>query len=919
MDLGPPRQRLAFAVLALEAGRPVRAETLIDRLWDDSPPQRARETLYVYIARLRAVLRDACRLERRSGGYVLDVDPLQVDLHRFESLLADARAARYPDDQKADLLRRSLALWQADPMADLSGRWVDHVRQMLRGKRHDAMQQWAQAELRLGNAATVINPLAELLDAQPFAESLVGLLMQALAGAGRSAEALDRFTEFRRRLAEELGTDPSPELQLIHQAVLRGEGRPLAVARQTVAIAAQLPLDIYGFAGREAEGKQLDEIRDQGAGPLVVIAGTAGVGKTAFAVRWAHANAERFTDGQLFLNLRGFVPSGVPMPPLEALRRLLRGLGVEHNAIPNDLDEAATLYRSAIAGRRILVVLDNAHDVRQVRPLLPGSPTCMVLVTSRVRLGGLQVFEGARLVTLGPLSPVSSEGLLALMLGRERVAADPHVEQLARRCAQLPLALRIAAANLACQPNLTIAAYLERLDRPGALEALRTEGDEQGAVAAAFDVSYSQLSPPAQRVFRLWSLCRGQDFDAHAIAAIAGMPLDAAMSAVDELCTAHLLEQDSRGRYSSHDLLRAYAGHRAETDESQVDIARSSRRLVDFYTDTTYEASPRFKPSRNAAPRDMEHPPVEPLRFADREAAMHWHDYERDAFPSVVELASQRGWHQAAWQLAEVLMNYFSISRHWPQWLATTRAGLVSARATGDPVAVSRILLCLGMIHKQTGDLAAARADWTEALQTATESGRQQLITACHVNLGGLCVVEGDPAAGAEHLRTALADTAYVSVPKFRVVPQINYGCALFDLGDIDAAADSFAAALSAAQQAGDLVHLCHAHHNLAEVALRRNDFETARRHAEQQLRFAQEIEDPLRQAAAWDVLASAVCNLDLALAREHWQRALTLYEQLGHRLAGPLAEWLGRSKTLGPAAISAADNIRRRQMRKMI
>jgi DNA-binding SARP family transcriptional activator/tetratricopeptide (TPR) repeat protein len=919
VHLGRPRQRLAFVALALEAGRPVRPEALMDRLWGGSPPQRARESLYVHIARLRANLGSIpeLALRRGSSGYVLDIDPLWVDVHRFEHLVTAARQRSCPPERRDELLSAGLALWHGEPLADLDGQWVQGVRQALRAKRLDAVQLWAQTRLGLGDPAATIPALAEMLAAHPFAESLAGLLMRALAASGRTAEALERYTELRTRLADELGTDPSPELQAVHREVLRGERPPAkATADHAVAVPAQLPLDVYGFTGRDREIKQINEIVDGVGVRLVVVTGTAGVGKTALAVRWAHANAGRFGGGQLYLNLRGFEPSAEPVPPAEALARLLHGLGVAPGAVPHDTDGASALYRSMLAGKRTLVLLDNVRDVRQIRPLLPGAPEAMVIATSRHRLDGLLALQGARILTLRPLSPDQALALLATMLGPERVDCDPDSEELARRCAYLPLALRIAAANLACRPAQAIGGYLERMSSP--LEALRAEGDDQAVVSAAFDASYAQLSPQARRLFRLSCLCGGNDFDTHTAAALGGLSLVDVSETLAELCAAHLLNEDGEGRYSTHDLLRAYGRLRLSADETPETLAEAARRLVDFYTDTCYRACELFMPRRNRSARDIMYPPTAGLTFSDLPAARRWHDLEQHSFVGAVALARDHGWHKPAWHLAECLFHYFVVSRNWQPWLQVTAIGLASAEASGDGEAVARINMCLGAVRKQTGDLRGARAAWERALAEASAVGHRRLVSGCQVNLGGLCVMEGDPAAGATHLRQALEFTEYSQDPRFGCIVRNNYGCALLHLGRLAEAEAAFTESLAMARAAGDDLHICAANHNLAEISLLRNDPASAMRHAREQLSTAERIRDPLQRARAWDMLGSALCHDDLEQARLHWERALSGYQEMNHRQEEPMRRWLESLGTMGREELVAADGARRHRARLM-
>src|SRR6266540_2922605 len=453
----------------VDAGRPVTVETVIDRVWGDTPPDRVRHTLYVYVARLRKAL-GSSRLLNRSGGYVLAVDPGQVDLHVFRSQVARARAASCPEAERATLLRRALDLWRGTPLADVPGEWAAQVREGWRQQHLEAAVSWAQAALSAGAPGALVGPLVELSTEHPLAEPLVATLMRALHASGRRAEALDCFARIRKRLADELGVHPGAELQALHQAILRSDAAPASVSAPAPAPSpAQLPLDVHGFTGRAEALAQLDRtLQGSAEQPTAVvisaIAGTAGVGKTALAVHWAHRITDRFPDGQLYVNLRGFDPGGTVMHPGEAIRGFLDALQVPAQRIPSDLAAQVSLYRSLLAGKRMLVVLDNARDADQVRPLLPGAPGCLVLVTSRNQLTSLVAAEGAQPLTLDLLTEAEARQLLTRRLGAHRTTAEPHaVQSMVAACARLPLALAIVAAHAATRPAQPLAELAEQL------------------------------------------------------------------------------------------------------------------------------------------------------------------------------------------------------------------------------------------------------------------------------------------------------------------------------------------------------------------------------------------------------------------------------------------------------------------------
>ncbi|HEU5107262.1 MAG TPA: BTAD domain-containing putative transcriptional regulator, partial [Micromonosporaceae bacterium] len=545
VDAGPPRQRRLLAALAVDAGRPVPTATLVDRVWDSAPPPGALSALYSHVSRLRRLLEDEAAatpgeqpigLVRRPSGYVLEADPRQVDVHRFRALVVTARSAEHA--ARAKLLGEALRLYAGPPLADLTGEWAERTRAAWQQERLDAAVQWADAELRRGRGSEVIGPVRRLLEDFPLAEPLAEVLVRALAAAGRDAEALDAYAATRTRLAEELGVEPGARLRAVHQALLRGElDSPVPERSSTPApvVPAQLPADVSAFTGRHAELAALDRLLtatadpdDAGVGTALVISavsGSGGVGKTALAVRWAHRVRRSYPDGQLYVNLRGYDPQQ-PMSPGDALTRLLNALGVTGAEIPLDTDERAARYRTAIAGRRMLVLLDNAASAEQVRPLLPGTASAVVLVTSRDTLSGLVAAHGAQRLELDRLPLAEAVALLHRLLG-ERVDTEwEGATALAEACARLPLALRVAADLAATRPGTTLAGLVAELsDERRRLDLLDAGGDARAAVRAVFSWSYQHLAPDARRAFRLLGLQPGPDIDAHAAAALLGSGL----------------------------------------------------------------------------------------------------------------------------------------------------------------------------------------------------------------------------------------------------------------------------------------------------------------------------------------------------------------------------------------------------------
>lgn len=418
-ELGRPQQCVVLAALLVDAGRLVPVDALVERVWGSAPPERARRILHTHIARIRRILEratgkteDALSLVRRPGGYLLELHTSGVDAHRFLELVENARDPRCSDHDRVELLREALGLWRGEALAGLPGEWCERMREGWARQRLDAVVAWAHAELAVGNSEAVIEPVGQLSSSHPLHEPLAAVWIGALHAAGRSAEALDRYEAVRSRLADELGADPSAELQTLHQGILRGDvmevrGTP---RRSAGMVPAQLPAGVPSFAGRRDVLDALDAMLapDSDQSPAVVISalvGTAGVGKTALAVHWARQVAGQFPDGQLYVNLRGFDPHRPAMEPAEALRGFLDALAVTPQRIPASLDAQAGLYRSLVADRRMLLILDDARDAAQVRPLLPAAPGCVVVVTSRNQLSSLVTAEGAPAAESGCAQP----------------------------------------------------------------------------------------------------------------------------------------------------------------------------------------------------------------------------------------------------------------------------------------------------------------------------------------------------------------------------------------------------------------------------------------------------------------------------------------------------------------------------------
>jgi DNA-binding SARP family transcriptional activator len=604
--LGHMQLRCMLAVLLIEANHPVTTDQFIDRVWADGQlPRQPRRAVQHNIPLLRRALAAApdVSLARVGAGYQLSVDPDTVDLHRFHALLIKARA---PQDGPADvraaaMLEQALALWRGEPLADLDvdTAWLHALRANLTRHHQAARLDLTDIRLRQGGHATLLAELAEQTTRHPFDERLAGQYLLALYRSGRRAEALRCYHNLRHALAEDLGTNPSPPLQRLHQQILTADPalntpspntEPVTTTRVRLPTPRQLPAPPSLFTGRGSELAVLNAALDAPAdrrGTVVIsaIGGAGGIGKTALALHWAHQNLHRFSDGQLYVDLRGFDPSGSPTPTGTAVRGFLDGLGVDPAGVPVDLDARIARYRSLVAGKRMLIVLDNARDINQVTPLLPGTPSCAVLVTSRRHMPGLAALHGADLLDLGVLPELDARDLLARHLGPERLAAEPGaVADLLRVCAGLPLAVVIVAARAQYHNAFPLAGLAEELcDASARLDGLDA-GDLRVNLRAVLSWSIRTLSPSAANLFALLGIAPSPAISLPAATCLAGQPAARVRVMLRELEHASLVTQHTHGQYRMHDLIRLYAADTAHHDSTPDEREVALRRLLSLPT-----------------------------------------------------------------------------------------------------------------------------------------------------------------------------------------------------------------------------------------------------------------------------------------------------------------------------------------------
>jgi DNA-binding SARP family transcriptional activator len=804
VDLGPRQQRLVLAALALDANRLVSLETLIDLLWPVSPTRTAAHAVQVCVSKLRSVLTGSgAELVTKGSAYLLRVEPTHVDAHRFQALVAQARAAT-DDEQLVALLDQALALWRGPALADVTDADSrDRLCGGLAEMRLVAVEDRLEALLRLGRHQDVVGELTEWVATHPARERFVGQLTLALYRGGQASEALRVTRRHRDYLAGHLGLDPGDDLRRLELAILRNDpalNAPIARARPvlTAAVPAQLPLNVTGFTGRAATIAQLDALRARPGNAIVLtaIAGTAGVGKTALAVHWAHRVRDAFPSGQLYINLCGYAPNP-PLRPEQVLSEFLRALGVPGENIPAELTEAAALYRSLLADKHMLVVLDNANCAEQVRPLLPAGPDCLVLVTSRNRLDGLVAMDGATRITLDVLPLAEAVALVDAVLGGGRVGAEPDAAaELARICACLPLALRIAAARLSGFPRQRIADYVADLHAADPLISLQIDEDPQGAVRVAFGLSYDALEPRTRRLFRLWGLVPGPDISTAAVAALADEPVDAAARMLAQLTATHLLEHDVPGRYTGHDLLRRYATDRSHDEDGEPDRAAAIERLLNHYLQGTTAAADKLYPQVIRLPTDPS-----TTVFTDHTDALAWLDREHLNLVAAVQFAHHDGQPRIACQLADALRGYFILRRHAADWF--TVAGIALTAAGHDPMATAAAEMNLGAAHDCFGQYPQAIEHFTAAVELSRQTGWQRAEAAMLMNLGLIDENLGDWQRATERYTTALDLSRQHSEPVVESTGLLNLATVNLFRGDFASAVDQSQQALNVCVELG--------------------------------------------------------------------------------------------------------------------
>ncbi|MFT4008723.1 MAG: BTAD domain-containing putative transcriptional regulator [Nocardioidaceae bacterium] len=918
------QQRLVLVALALAGGSPVSAGMLCDILWPERVPNTARTSLHNTIRRLRTLFAKAGVGEViRTGpeGYGFDIESDAVDAIAFSRLLVRARSKAESGDADAALALydQALRLWRGDPVPDLvNAGWLAGPVAQLVEQRVVATEEWADLERAAGRPERALERLAPLSEEWPLRESVRARLMLALRAAGRTADALEEYLAARRLLVAELGVEPGPVLRQAHAAVLRLDDADVASPPTAAVRPAQLPALPAKVVGREAElalldlsyaGSGLAEPADSIGGAAVapsgnpvvcVLSGPAGVGKSTLAAQWAQRVAESFPDGQLWVNLRGFDSQGSPLAPGQVLSRFLAALGVATDEIPVDADLAADLYRSLLAERRVLVVLDNAREAEQVRPLLPTGPGSLAVVTSRHDLSSLAVTHGAQLITLSVLAPGAATELLADRLGPDRLAAEPEaIGEIVGRCGGLPLALALVAARVAARADLSMTAMADQLRENSSLDVLNV-GDTTTDLRAVLSWSVDAVSPGAARALALVGLHPGPEIGVPALASLAGTTIRQARVELDELARAHLVTEPGPARFAMHDLVRDYARELFEASGSTVERLDALRRLADHYLHAAYAATRTL--FSTPLPLTLSPPAagVAPETFAGADDGAAWLQAELPALLRVVDLiAGVPGLEAHPWQIARVASGYLWGRCAWADMAQLHEQALAACLRAADREGEADTRHGLGDAYAGLERWQDSRTELDHALELYRALGDPVGEGDVLCTLGRLMEMREEYAEGLRFTRQSL------DVYR-RIGDRSGEAVSLNNLGWLHAMLGEFADALACAQEAleiyreeGDLAGQSYALDSMGRTYAGLGDLPRAIELYAEAIDLAGSLGESFNQAMSLTHLGDAHHAAgDLASARRSWSAALATYEELEHpraealrsRLAAPLS-----------------------------
>ncbi|WP_203923227.1 AfsR/SARP family transcriptional regulator [Rugosimonospora africana] len=903
LTLGRRRERCLLGLLLLNAGEPVTTERLVSLLWEEDPlPADPPAVIRTYVSRLRSSLDPADSgaqsvLIGRPGAYVAEVDPGSVDAHRFRESIKQARSEA-DGYRRSRLLTDALGLWRGNLMADVAS---DALRRRvgadLNELRAVATELLVDAEIEIGHSREMVGFLTGLVAENPLHEPFVDRLMMALQQLGRRAEAIEAYQSLREGLADALGIDPGPELQRRYLALLEGERPTEANGKAAATVTcekprgpAQLSPAVPYLIGRQLALHELNDVLTAQSPVVAVIAGTAGVGKTALAVYWAHTVASRFPGGQLYVDLGGF-GTDQSVSAHTVLGGFLLALGTDPALIPMDLAGRSNTFRSMLAGRRVLVVLDNAQSAEQVRPLLPGAPGCLALVTSRDDLAGLVVRESAHRLILDRLAIPEAVDLLRRVLGAARV--DTHERaavELAELCVGLPLALKVAAERAARQPAVALTEFVADIaDVARRLDAFDVPLDPTSAVRAVISWSYHKLTAATAGLFRILAVVPGPDIDAEGVAALAGLDRLATRPLLAELASAHLIEQVVYGRYHLHDLLRAYAAERLAVEDSETDRHAAVGRLLDWYLGTADAAARLLYPDTLRLPqeerRQEEHPQDPAVRFRERGEALTWLTNERANLIAATGHASRHGPQRLTWELYDALRGYLYQSQDLDDLLQAGRTALVAAEENSNAFAQTIGHLGIGAALRDYGDYDRAIQHYTDALEFAERAGWPDGCASANNNLGSAHLHAGQLRLAAEHFKRA-TDISRVTGKRSLLATHLgNLGLANYDMGNLRQSAECYEEALTIEREIGNQGGEARALHRLGNAEHRLGRLSEALHHLDTALTMYRKVGYRSGEAGVLDSLAGVHRDAGrYQEALEYVRSALAIQEESGGR-----------------------------------
>ncbi|MFC9249829.1 AfsR/SARP family transcriptional regulator [Amycolatopsis thailandensis] len=886
--LGPPRQRAVLTILALRANETVSREELIGGIWGEATPLSVKGSVHTYMHGLRRALSAASDIAvaRTSAGYQLVLGDQELDLSVVEARIDAARKLARSGNKTAaaDLIGRALALWRSEPLGGIPGPLAAAERGRLRELRYHLIEERAELMLATGRHRELVTELAETLAVEPFREGIRAQLMLALYRSGRRAEALAEFATVRALFADELGLDPGAALTDLHLRMLRSApdlGQSTTVPKRThSAVPSRLPQETPGFVGRVAEWKRMTEwcftARTKGAA-LVISAsdGAGGIGKTSLAVRFARAVSSHYPDGQLYIDLRGFDPNRSPLRTTEALGRLLWALGGATKAV--DPDVLASMYRTVLSTKRVLIVLDNVATTDQVRDLLPGTSNSLVLITSRNRLSGLVARDGARRLTLGVLTEAEAIHLLRNTIGTERVDNErPEALKLIRLCGHLPLALRVAAGRISAEPGSTLRDPVGTLlSEQNPLDMVDVDDEEITAVHSVISWSYKSLEPALAKTFRLLGLLRGPDVGIAAAAALLDVPVADAKVNLDTLRERHLLEGGTN-RFRFHDLIKIYAGKVANRAEAAGSRSAAILRTMVWYVHGQRSALLCLSPAYPLPPLSVPETRHALPEFDTRESVFSWFETEAPNILAMADQAAELDEHEIAWQLAWGMFEHYNSTGATTEWMELLTVGHTSSGKLDKRGPRARLSMMLGIASSRIGqhenavrflkaaldhvryiddghlhasiltNLASTLRTMRKyekgleyahkSLELATRAGGDYQKAGSYDALCELYVEAGQPGralksgrVGLEYARASCANLIEVNV-------LINIAHALRDLGDEEAARGEYKAVLEFCVQLGDRYHEALALRGMAELHHRTGRFQAAREQARRAL-----------------------------------------------------------------------------------